>query len=664
MSEKKNFLDDINRPKPESFQEEVFIKHKRNLLPSIIVASSVLVAVMILILVFTRGTVIPDMEGWTGNDVKEWSDSKNILVVIKDVYSADYEAGVFISALPEIGTKVGRNDTVTVTVSKGADPNEAIIFPDLKNMNLSQVNAWIDENKLTGVTIRKENSSVFEVDAVINYEMVDGSESTFIRKHRVRVYVSLGPSILDETVSVPSFSDYDKSQVLKWANENGISVEFLEYFSDYIEYGRVASQSIEAYTKMNRTDVLVISLSLGQAIKVPDFTGMSKEEAIEVASNLGISLQYKSEVSKKPEDIVLEQDFEPGVEISSKQLVTLTLAAESEFVTVPNLIGLTSSEASGLAGIHGINVFMMQRESTEPQGTVVGMSFAAGSEVSKDEVIYVYISKGNVLVPDFSAMSRQSADLWSMNNGVSLTYIEVYSDNYNNGDLFGQNIPMGTLLDNENLVIYQSLGKIAVRDFSGSTKLDVIQWQQEVNSKGAGIALKFHTIEIPGMGINKVVDQSYKNELIGLTARLDVWISTDGRIVSPDFTGLHADDFIKWCENNNILYKIEKVYTNEYGKNILFGQNITGMEIPEGTQLIVKESKGRPWIPLFRGFSEIEVRGWVNNINLSGADIKLVIIHEYSKTVAVDTVIKQDIADKSVDTGTEVKVYISLGVED
>jgi serine/threonine-protein kinase len=662
MSDKKNFLDDINRPKPESFQEEVFIKHKRNLLPSIIVASSVLVAVLVLILVFTRGAAIPDMSGWTGNDVKEWSDSKNILVVIKDVYSSDYEAGVFISAQPEAGTKVGRNDTVTVTVSKGADPNEEIAFPDLKNMTLGQVNAWIDENKLTGVTIRKENSSVFAVDAVINYEMVDGSESTFIRKHRVRVYVSLGPSILDETVSVPSFSDSDKASVLKWANDYEISVEFLEQFSEYVEYGRVASQSIEAYTKMNRTDVLVITMSLGKALKVPDFTGMSRTEAAEAADSLGIQLQYRNEVSKKPEGTVLGQDYEPGTEIHSKQMVTLTLASESEFITIPNLIGLSSSEASGLAGIHGLNIFMMQKESTEPSGTVIGLSAAPGSEINKDDILYVYISKGNILVPDFSAMSRQAADLWAMDNGISVTYVEVYSDTYSSGALFGQNHPKGMLLDTERLVVYQSMGRIAVRDFSGSTKLDVLEWQQEVNSKGANIALKFHTVDIPGMDINRVVDQSYKNELIGLSSRLDVWISTDGGVMAPDFTGLHDEDFMEWCEDNGITYRIEKIYSNEYSKGILFGQNLSGIVIPEGTAFIISESIGRPTIPLFRGFREIEVRGWVNNANLSGADLKLTIIYEYSPTVAVDTVIRQNIADKTVDTGTEIKVYMSLGV--
>ena len=41
----KNFLEDINNNnKPESFREEEFIKHKRNLLPSVITGFAIIIA--------------------------------------------------------------------------------------------------------------------------------------------------------------------------------------------------------------------------------------------------------------------------------------------------------------------------------------------------------------------------------------------------------------------------------------------------------------------------------------------------------------------------------------------------------------------------------------------------------------------------------------------
>ncbi|HRX42710.1 MAG TPA: PASTA domain-containing protein, partial [Clostridia bacterium] len=66
-------------------------------------------------------------------------------------------------------------------------------------------------------------------------------------------------------------------------------------------------------------------------------------------------------------------------------------------------------------------------------------------------------------------------------------------------------------------------------------------------------------------------------------------------------------------------------------------------------------------IQLCTGYSEIEVRGWVNNINLKGAGLNLTIVYENSPTVAFDTVIRQSVADKFVDPGSEIKVYISIG---
>ncbi|MBN2557992.1 MAG: PASTA domain-containing protein [Clostridia bacterium] len=660
----KSFLDDMNNNnKPESFREEEFIKHKRNLLPSIITGSAILIAAVLLILVFAWGAELPDMSGWSKADVKTWADKINVTVIYIDEYSSEFDADAVIESNPEFGARIKRNGNLTVTVSKGADPNERIVFPDIKLMDLNEINEWIEDNKLTGVTIRKENNSVVEENSVINYEVVDGSEDDFLRKNRVRIYISLGPSVLDETVMVPDFFGTDKSQILRWMNDYGITVEFIEEFSDFVENGRVSAQSIQSYTKMNRSDKLVITMSLGRAIRVPVFIEMSKTEAMDAASNLGIQLQYKNEVSSKPVGTVLNQDIEPGTDIHSKQIVTLTLASESEFVILPDFIGMTASDASTLAGIKDIKILLVDKMGSEASGKVIGMSIAAGTEINKQDVVIIYVSIGNVYVPDFSKMTKAEVQLWSQMNYTDVTFIERYTDEYPDGRLYGQNFVNTLLPKDKKLIVYYSLGQVAVLDFTGASKLDVYEWQRQVNEKGAEISLKFHSVYVPGKEANRVIDQSVKNDFIPAQSRIDFWVTENGMVTIPDMTAVPESDFIEWCAANKIPYSIIDRYSSEYNNNVLFGQNFKDRVLPEGSELIIYRSLGKPKVINLSGYTKTEAEGWLNGINLLGAGLSFEIRYVPSDGVAINSVVSQTPIEKWVELGSVIKIALSSGPE-
>ncbi|MFO7611400.1 MAG: PASTA domain-containing protein [Clostridia bacterium] len=530
-------------------------------------------------------------------------------------------------------------------------------------MDLTEINQWIEDNKLTGVTVRKENSSVVEEDLVINYEVVDGSEDDFLRKNRIRIYVSLGPSVLDETIIVPDFFGSEKSQILRWMSDYGITVEFIEEFSEFVENGRVSYQSIQSYTKMNRTDKLVITMSLGKAIRVPVFTGMSRQEAIDAASNLGISLQYKNEVSSKPVGTVLKQDIEPGTDIHSKQIVILTLASESEFVVLPDFIGMTASDASTLAGIKDIKILLVDRMGTETSGKVIGMSIAAGTKINKQDVLTIYVSIGNVYVPDFSEMTKSEVQLWSQLNYTDVTFIERYTDEYPGGKLYGQNFTNNLLPKDKKLIVYYSIGKVAVSDFTGASKLDVYEWQKQVNEKGAEISLKFHSVFVPGKEANRVIDQSVRNDFIPAQSRLDIWITENGTVSIPDMTAVPESEFIDWCITNKIQYSIVGRYSSEYNSNVLFGQNFTDIALPDGSELIIYRSLGKPKVINLSGYTKTEAEGWINSINLLGAGLSFEFRYVPSDGVAINSVVSQTPIEKWVELGSVIKIALSSGPE-
>ena len=66
-------------------------------------------------------------------------------------------------------------------ISKGGDPDERIVVPDLKNMTKSKIQEWIDSNKLQKTKIMNAYNDEIEEGQVIDYSFtVSGSRVTTI----------------------------------------------------------------------------------------------------------------------------------------------------------------------------------------------------------------------------------------------------------------------------------------------------------------------------------------------------------------------------------------------------------------------------------------------------------------------------------------------------
>jgi beta-lactam-binding protein with PASTA domain len=726
----KSFIDNLAPEKPESFEEEVFVKQKKNYIPTIIVTLVILIVGSVLFTTFTKGSTMPDMTGWTENDAYNWAKTNNATIVRKDIYSLTHENGMLISQLESEGTKINRNGAINLTFSKGADPNELIAFPDLKEMTLQQVNQWINDNKLAGVYIVKENSTVFEKDTVINYELIDGSESSFIRKNRLKIYISLGSKEMSETVVVPDFSGKTKGDIVKWAKDNSIEVSYQEQFDDYVAYGQVVTQSIASQTKMKRTDPLEVTISLGKEITVPSFVGITRNEATNLATLYGITIHFTAQVSTKESGTILDQDIAPSTSIHEKQLLTLTVATTSETVVIPNFVGLSSSEASALAGLHGISTFTVTADSTEKAGQIISQSVSVGSRLSKSDYITLTVSSGDLLipdftqltrneadvvareqgisiqynevktveydnhtiisqnkasgsaipstttvildvtvnsgvtVPDFSTMSKTEAEIWASNHSVQLSIIEEYSDTYEAGLFYNQNYKHQILPSDESLLVYRSLGKLGITDYTDQKKLDIINWQTDVNLKGASVTLEFIVVEDSIKPKGTITDQSIKSDTIILNQHITVWVSGNEQTVTvPDFSAVQESTLIAWCNNNQVNYIIEDRYSDDYVEGILFGQNYKNTSIPAGDKLIIYRSIGKLRIGNFVGKTKAEIEGFFNDANLKGANLEVVYGSKTSYSIPKGNILEQSVMSNYIQLGSKVSIILSAGKE-
>ena len=118
-------------------------------------------------------------------------------------------------------------------------------------------------------------------------------------------------------------------------------------------------------------------------IEVPDFRGMTIEEAEDKAEDLGIEVKIgKYEFSTEYEqDQIMDQDPNHGEMVAKGDTVTVDISKGGERGVIPNLIGKSEEDAKKMIEDYGFELgTVKEKESHEEKGTVIEQDPSAGSD--------------------------------------------------------------------------------------------------------------------------------------------------------------------------------------------------------------------------------------------------------------------------------------------
>lgn len=659
MSEKPNFLEDIQGKKPESYGEESFVSRRRNFTPLYAILAVIIIVTLVVVFFINRGVEVPDMTGWSESEVYNWGQTNDIAIVKELDYSIEIDTGNLISQKIEAGQVIKKSTPFNIVVSKGSNPNESIKLINMKETTLSDLEKWIEENLLTGITIKKENSDVIEKDHVIEYNIVDGTEENFVRKNRITVLISSGPEEVSNTVSVPDFYKKSEKEVMIWANANGISVSFEEIFDEYSDYGQIISQSIKKETKITREDVIAFEISLGQAIVVPDFNGLTKTEAETLATRQGIPVYFEYVESTRDPNLVLSQDLMPGQEIHKEQEVVIEISKESDYIVVPNFVGLKSDEASTLAGLHNVRLFFITIDSTEDTNVVLQQDISSGGLVNRDSYVTLEVSSGDLIVPDFIGLTKENCQTMAELNSLSLVFNEVDTVEEDNNVVLAQNIEAGTIIDKGKQIkidIARNSGIIAV-DMSSMTREEASRWASR-NS----VSLVFVEEYSDKYTSGKLYNQSLKNEIIPTNEDILIYCSL-GQIGLTDFSGSTKLVMTDWMtdvnsKGGNVSLNFIPVDNSTKEKGTIINHNYKSDYIALDTVIDVWISMSTITldIPDMTGVEEQTFIDWCTENHVSYE-----IAERYSDDYMEGALFGQEYKNEPLPEGEALKVYRSIG---
>ena len=283
----KDFLSQFeNNEKPDSFKkEERTPVQKQPIKWGPIVAGLGILAVAAVgayFLFFAPKIVMPNFVGQSQSDVATWVRQQGIDstgIVMKSEYNFDNDEGTILSQSVEEGTKVGKDAKIDFVVSLGADPDELVTLPDdIKSMSKSELQDFINNNKLTKAKITTSYSDTVAEGEVISYEVkgVD-SEADFTRSTTLNITISKGPEPATQ-VTVSDFVGKSQSEAESWASTNGVKVTVVEGYSSK-DSGTIYAQEPVKNTKIKKGDSITIYVSKGEGVTVPNLLAMTSAQA-------------------------------------------------------------------------------------------------------------------------------------------------------------------------------------------------------------------------------------------------------------------------------------------------------------------------------------------------------------------------------------------------
>ena len=204
-----------------------------------------------------------------------------------------------------------------------------------------------------------------------------------------------------DEITVPNFvgKTFEEAQTL--AEESGLEIAKGEdVYSPDQEEGCITSQTPAADSVVSEGKLITVYVSKGKKDGVvPKIVGMDYKEAETYLATFGFELGIvKIEENTLPENQIISQSIEEGTTASkgTKIDVTVSDGKGKEMIEMPDLIGKTPDEASGILESLGLKVGDVTYEETDEaaQNLIFWQSYSEGTELEAGTKVSYKVSKG------------------------------------------------------------------------------------------------------------------------------------------------------------------------------------------------------------------------------------------------------------------------------
>ena len=185
-----------------------------------------------------------------------------------------------------------------------------------------------------------------------------------------------------------------------------------------------------------------------QRVAVPNLSGLTVPQATTLLSQQGLVLgtQTPQTSPDRPKDTIIGQTPASGEQIEKGQKVDVTVSTGKDQATVPQLVGLTSSDAARAALVDANLTLgkVTQVKSDQPAGVVVAQSLPFQSTVDAGTPVDISVSDGKTTVPNVVGSSEAQARSDLINAGFQPNVVTQEDGTVPAGQVLAQSPKAGT----------------------------------------------------------------------------------------------------------------------------------------------------------------------------------------------------------------------------
>jgi serine/threonine-protein kinase len=126
---------------------------------------------------------------------------------------------------------------------------------------------------------------------------------------------------------------------------------------------------------------------------VPDVVGRSESQAVADLTEAGFEAEVTQAFSERKAGLVVAQEPKAGATLKEGSTVALTVSKGGKPVSVPDVVGTTSSQATATLRDAGLEVNVVGVPSDQPSGTVVAQSPAAGKQAKTGSTVRLNVAQ-------------------------------------------------------------------------------------------------------------------------------------------------------------------------------------------------------------------------------------------------------------------------------
>jgi len=485
------------------------------------------------------------------------------------------------------------------------------------------------------------------------------------------------------TVTVPNMVGMTLDEATAWATKNKITLSAKSIYNFDTDSGIVLSQEVATGKTIAKNSALSIEVSLGadpdEKIEWPDIESMTTSEIeawISQYKLTGVNVVTANSDIVSADQVIrysLTDGTEDSFQRKSRATVTVSIgpASESDTVVVTDFSSMKAGDILLWGSANGVTIQLSEAfDDYISSGSVVSQSVKADVEIEKSEPVSVVISKGKAIaVPDFTSMSQDEANAWAKLNSVTLTIQEKYSKSNNKGKVISQSIKAGTSIKmGDEVDLTYSLGRIDVASYVGKNKMEMLNWQNEANTKGADITITFSQAYGGKGSAGQIISQSVLSTYVDPGTKISAVVSLGMQVLAPDFSGMTESQCSAAAQAAGITVLFNYQYSSSVTKGVMIGQSPAKGTVMSDADMVTVNistsdtvaSPSKVTVPDFTAMTEDAANSWAKQNNIS-----LTIAEKYCDTASKGVAYIQSAASGSgIAQGSSVTVTYSLGKVD